>query len=113
MSRNFKKEIPDELVAKFFNVVGLRDLSDMREYTKEHISPKAMQDFFTLIPDVAPYLCARIIQREHTPKTMCSLLKILAEHKGYEVIVRIFGKDRKIYYSLHKRKHYQTTIPID
>ena len=102
MSRNFKKEVPYEVVERFYKILGLESLDDRRSFTKDYIRGKALEDMMALLPSLNDYLYPRLLEREHTPKTFISLLKILAFSKGYDVIVSQKGKERKKFYSLCK-----------
>jgi hypothetical protein len=102
MSRNFKKDVPYEIVLQFYKILGLTSLDDRRDFTKDYIRGKALEDMKALLPSLNDYLCPRLLEREHTPKTFISLLKILAFAQGYDVIVSQKGKNRIKFYRLCK-----------
>jgi hypothetical protein len=100
MSRYIIKSVPPEVVLEFFKVLGLTSLEDEREYCKDFITPKAMEDLTNLLPTLVPFVRDALLTRPHTDKTMISLLRILAENQGLTVASRYFGHSKRRFYRL-------------
>jgi hypothetical protein len=92
--RLFVDEIPDDLVLKFFNTIGIKNFSDCHYWSKSVLTPEICQILNSLIPELEPYYYPHksfIVQRNMTAQRYIQIIRQLARAKG----LKLESKDYK------------------
>jgi len=92
--RLFVDEIPDELVLKFFNTIGIKSFSDCHYWSKTVLTEEICQTLDSLLPELEPYYYPHksfIINRNMNPLRYIQIIRQLARSKG----LKLESKDYK------------------
>jgi hypothetical protein len=83
--RTFRADIPDELVLEFFNLVGVKSLSDIHWFPKSVLIPSVCATFDDLLVKLEPYYYPHkqfIVTRKMNQNRYIQILRQLAKAKG-------------------------------
>jgi hypothetical protein len=102
-SRTFRKELPDELVIKFFRLVGVKDINDTKFWQKSVLSPATCELFNKMLVELEPFYYPHklfLIRREMNQNRYVQILRQLAKVKGKvleskEYVVSLNQKKKK------------------
>lgn len=84
-SRLFRNDIPNELVLKFFQTIGVKTFQDFTWWSKERLTQSVCQKLDALLPELEPYYYPHkrfLIQRQMNAVRYIQVLRQLAKAKG-------------------------------
>jgi hypothetical protein len=98
------KEIPtDELILKFFSLVGIDSFENCSWFPKTMINESIIKNFLDILPLLEPYYQEHklfLIHRELNQNRFIQVLRHLAKAKGIYLESKMYGKQRGTYYRL-------------
>lgn len=101
-TRIFRKEVPEELVLRFFNSIGLKSLGDCSWFSKYTFVPSVCDKLDRLMNELEPYYYphkAFLCKREMTVPRYVQVLRQLAKTKG----LKLESKEQKDKNNLGKK----------
>lgn len=102
--RIFKKIPPDDLILKFFSIVGVKSFDNSMWFSKGIFNTVKKKEFDDLLAELEPYYMdhkAFVIQREMNANRYIQILRHLAKAKGIYLEGKAYGKQKGTYYRLH------------
>jgi len=85
LSRLFRSDIPNDLVLKFFQTIGVKTFQDFTWWSKDKLTQSVCQKLDSLLPELEPFYYPHkrfLIKREMNPVRYIQVLRQLARAKG-------------------------------
>jgi len=107
IERIFKKEIPDDLMNKFLNVIGLSDIYDNKWIPTCVFTKDVCSKLDEIIIEIAPYYQdhkSYLVTREMNTRRYIQVLRHLAKSKEIVLESKSYGASKGTYYRLLTNK---------
>jgi hypothetical protein len=102
--RIFKELPPDDLILKFFSIVGIDSFTNASWFPKSIFNDTTSKQFNDLMNDLEPYYQDHklfIVHRDMNANRYIQILRHLAKSKGIYLESKAYGKQKGTYYRLH------------
>jgi hypothetical protein len=115
VNRIFKKIPSDDLILKFFSIVGIRSFTNSAWFAKGIFTSQITTLFDNMLPELEPFYMDHksfIIKREMNANRYVQILRHLAKVKGIYLESKSYGKQRGTYYRLHVIPNIQSEFLV-
>jgi hypothetical protein len=103
LERIFKKEIPDEIINKFVNILGLCNIYDNKWIPTSSFTPEICKKLDDLIVDIVPYYQEHktyIVTRDMNTRRYIQILRHLVKSKKLQLESKSYGATKGTYYRI-------------
>jgi hypothetical protein len=118
IERLFREDVPEDLIIEFFAIIGVKEKSDCKWWSKEVFTPDVKATLCEMLPILEPYYYPHksfIVRREMSELRFIQIYRQLAMCMGYRLDKRE-AKGREVYKrktTLYRlaRDHQQESTP--